>query len=153
MREQKGYFEDFNLDQAFSFGEYLMTEEEIIEFANKFDPQYFHTDPVLAQESPLGCLCASGLHTLSAVQRLNVDNLYNKIHLVAGRGIDNLSLLKPVVPGDRISVNLSITKLKAYERLGHGLVRAKCSALNQRGETLAKMEVEFVVLLRPLNEV
>lgn len=149
MHEQRSYFEDFYLDQRFSFGEYLMTEEEIVEFAAKFDPQYFHMDPERALESPLGCLCASGLHTLSAVQRLNVDNLYNKTHLVAGRGINNLSLLRPVVPGDRISVDLSITKLKAYERLGHGLVTAKCSALNQSDEMLAKMDVEFVVLLQP----
>ncbi len=130
-----------------------MTEEEIIEFAGKFDPQYFHMDPVLALQSPLGCLCASGLHTLSAVQRLNVDNLYNKIHLVAGRGINNLSLLQPVVPGDRISVKLQITKLKAYKKLGHGLVGAKCIAFNQRDEMLAKMDVEFVVLLQPHNGV
>lgn len=56
MHGQRSYFEDFYLGQRFSFGEYLMTEDEIVEFAAKFDPQYFHMDPERALESPLaGC--------------------------------------------------------------------------------------------------
>ena len=36
------YFEDFEIGTTQEFGEYQVTEEEIIEFAEKYDPQPFH---------------------------------------------------------------------------------------------------------------
>ena len=40
------YFEDLNIGQKISIGPISVTEEEIIEFAKKFDPQPFHLDAV-----------------------------------------------------------------------------------------------------------
>lgn len=42
-----------------------MTEEEIRTFARRYDPQYLHIDPELAQASRFGGLIASGLHVSS----------------------------------------------------------------------------------------
>ena len=41
------YFEDFEVGVTQEFGEYRVTEEEILEFASKYDPQPFH----LSQEA------------------------------------------------------------------------------------------------------
>ena len=50
-----------------------MTEAEILEFARKFDPQWFHTDPKRAAEGRWGGLIASGWHTCALAMRMAVD--------------------------------------------------------------------------------
>lgn len=60
-------FDELSLGQRFVFGEFALTEAEIIAYAEKFDPQPFHTDPVAAKSAPLfGGLVASGLHSMGA---------------------------------------------------------------------------------------
>jgi len=60
-------FDELSLGQRFVFGDFSLTEAEIIAYAGKFDPQPFHTDPVAAKSAPLfGGLVASGLHTMGA---------------------------------------------------------------------------------------
>ncbi len=60
-------FDELSLGQRFAFGQFALTEAEIIAYAEKFDPQPFHTDPVAARDAPLfGGLVASGLHTMGA---------------------------------------------------------------------------------------
>jgi acyl dehydratase len=145
----KRYFEDFNLGESFTFGSYKMSEAEIISFAKQYDPQTFHTDPQAAKDSPMGHFCASGLHTMSVVQRLNVDGLYNHTHLIAGRSINNLNLLTPVASDDVITAKMEVTGLKAYPRLNRGLVMVHNYASNQKGQTVVKMDAEFLVSLRP----
>ena len=38
----KRYFEDFAPGMIFEFGDYLMTEQEIVTFAQAYDPQPYH---------------------------------------------------------------------------------------------------------------
>lgn len=52
-----------NIGKTVTIGSYEFTEAKIIRFAEKYDPQVFHTDPVAAKESFFGALCASGWHT------------------------------------------------------------------------------------------
>jgi acyl dehydratase len=67
------YFEDFQVGDIFDLGSTTVTEEEIIRFARQFDPQPFHTDPVLARDSIFGGLVASGWHTTAMFMRLFFD--------------------------------------------------------------------------------
>ena len=48
------------------------TREEIIAFAQQFDPQPFHVDEDAAAESHFGGLIASGWHTCSVMMRMMV---------------------------------------------------------------------------------
>ena len=38
------YFEEFEIGSSQRFGSYQVTKEEIVEFAQKYDPQPFHLD-------------------------------------------------------------------------------------------------------------
>jgi acyl dehydratase len=38
------YFEDVRIGQTHRFGHYVVTAEEIVEYARQFDPQSFHVD-------------------------------------------------------------------------------------------------------------
>ena len=53
-------FESFKVGQKQNFGAYKVTKNEIIEFAKKYDPQFFHLDEEAAKSSLFGGLCASG---------------------------------------------------------------------------------------------
>jgi len=45
-------FEDHQVGTTASFGPVTVTEEEILEFARRCDPQPFHTDPLAAKDGP-----------------------------------------------------------------------------------------------------
>ena len=54
------YFEDFEVGTIQEFGEYKVTEKEIIDFAEKFDPQPFHLSEEAGQACTLaGCTLVS----------------------------------------------------------------------------------------------
>ena len=54
------FFEDYEEGQVLQLGPIKVEQEEVIEFARRYDPQFFHTDPERAQESIYGGLIASG---------------------------------------------------------------------------------------------
>jgi len=62
--------EDMPVGVELDCGSYAVTEEEIVEFASHWDPQYFHIDRDAAEHSDFGGLIASGLHTAAIFQRL-----------------------------------------------------------------------------------
>src|SRR5690349_10148827 len=98
------YFEDFQAGHTWELGSYTFTEESIIEFAREYDPQYFHTDPVKAKESIFGGLVASGWQTLGIYMRLIVENMINLTPSLGSPGMEEIRFLKPVRPGDTVSV-------------------------------------------------
>jgi acyl dehydratase len=77
---EKLYLEDFYPGQKFSTQSALVTEAEIKEFAQKFDPQPFHLDDDDARATLFGGLSASGWHTATITMRLNVTSGPNRGH-------------------------------------------------------------------------
>ncbi|MFV2179675.1 hypothetical protein ACFHW3_42010, partial [Actinomadura sp. LOL_011] len=73
------YAEDLTVGQTFDLGEHQLTEDDIVSFAERFDPLDFHIDPHLATASPLGILCASGVHTQAVMQRLSARGLHRAL--------------------------------------------------------------------------
>ena len=65
MEVELKYLEDFILGEVEKVGEYLLTQEEIIEFGKKWDPQFFHIDPEAADKSVFSGLIAAGTHLLA----------------------------------------------------------------------------------------
>ena len=68
-------FESFEIGQKQNFGAYEVTEDEIIEFASKYDAQFFHLDHEAAKDSLFGGLCASGWHTCAMTMSMMVENM------------------------------------------------------------------------------
>ena len=67
------YFDDFAVGDKFVTAERALTEAMILDFAQDYDPQPFHTDPVAAKESIYGGIIASGFQTLALGFRLVWD--------------------------------------------------------------------------------
>lgn len=102
------FWEDFTQGQYFDYGEYLVTTEEICEFGKKYDPLPHHISVEAAQKTTLGVHCASGIHAVGMAQKLLCDNLFNHSSLIAGRGLEYMRMLSPIVSGDRLRVALHV---------------------------------------------
>ena len=59
------YFDEAEIGQPRTVGPYLVSSEEIIKFAKKYDPQPFHIDEEAAARSVFAGLTASGAHTFA----------------------------------------------------------------------------------------
>lgn len=134
------YFEDFHVGDSFELGSKQVTEEEIIAFAQQFDPQPFHVNPEEARNSFFGGIVASGWHTMGMYMRMFVDEILNKTVSLASPGIDEIRWLKPVRPGDVLRGTFLVTECTASKsRPEMGIVRSKCEAFNQKDELVMTM--------------
>jgi acyl dehydratase len=135
------YWEDFKVGERIEMGRHTFTEAQIIDFAQRFDPQPFHVDPVAAKDSFFGGLIASGWHTCSVGMRLTVDSHVNNTRSLGSPGLDNIRWLKPVRAGDTISYSRVVLESRASaSRKDAGLVKSRWEAVNQNGETVMTME-------------
>ena len=127
-------FESFEIGQKQSFGAYEVTEDEIIEFASKYDAQFFHLDHDAAQESLFGGLCASGWHTCAMTMSMMVENMDLHGRSLGSPGIDSLRWLRPVYPGDILSVQMEVLDtVPSKSRPNIGVVTNKVSVSNHEG--------------------
>jgi acyl dehydratase len=132
------YFEDFRVGEVLQLGSRTVSEADIIAFAQQFDPQSFHIDPVRAKESVFGGLIASGWHTASLFMRLLVDGFIDNVAESLGSpGVDKVEWLKPVRPGDTLTGRLTIMELiPSKSRADRGTIKTLGEMINQKGEVV-----------------
>jgi acyl dehydratase len=135
------YWEDYEVGAVFEVGSTNFTKEEIVDFAQKFDPQPFHIDEAAAKKSPFGGLIASGWHTCSKVMRLMVDNYLSPGTSLGSPGLDEIRWLKPVYAGDTISARIIIEdKRPSRSKPNIGSVFNRYEVHNQKGELVMTMK-------------
>jgi len=141
------HFEDVRVGQVHRFGRYEVTREEIVEYARQFDPQPFHLDEVAARQSMFGGLIASGWHTGAMLMRMICEHAIPGTATTGALGFDDLKWVKPVRPGDILSVETVVTdKQESRRRLDIGTVKVASRVLNQDGD--AVMTLTSLVLYR-----
>jgi acyl dehydratase len=146
------YFEDYIPGSVHEFGSMTVEESEIIAFAERFDPQPFHTDPVAAGQSVFGGLIASGWHTASLTMRLMVDNFISHVASLGSPGVEELYWLKPVRPGDILSVRITLLEAqRSTSKPDQGFIRGFTEVLNQHGEIVMTMKSGGFIRCRTTN--
>jgi acyl dehydratase len=141
------YFEDVKVGDVMRFGRYAVTREEIVEYARQFDPQPFHLDEEAARQSLFGGLIASGWHTGAMFIRMVVEHMTPEHATTGAMGFDDLKWLKPVRPGDVLSVESEIKEKIEGRRPERGTVKIESRIVNQRGEVVMSL-VSLVIYLR-----
>jgi acyl dehydratase len=144
------YAEDLEVGQTGDLGSYEVTSQEMVGFADQWDPQLFHTDPAIAQATIFGAVIASGIYTLAVFQRLAVLAVYRNLAVVAGRAIRNATFLHPVVAGDVLHGSLTVTRMTS-SRQGRVLVFQR-GVLATSAATVLTVDVEAYVWSRPAAE-
>lgn len=147
---QQRYFEDYAVGEVFEFGDYLITEEEIIDFARRYDPQPFHIDPEAAARSVFGGLIASGWMTGAVIMRMMCDH-FLAASSIGSPGVDQLRWLRPVRPGDRLRLRVTVVETRrSKSKPDRGSVTVRQETLNQNGDMV--MSQQGVALLRCRHE-
>ncbi|MFJ4791203.1 MaoC family dehydratase [Streptomyces sp. NPDC088794] len=146
---QDRYFEDYVPGSVYVYGSITTTEEEILRFAGKFDPQSIHTDPDAAEQGPFKGLIASGWHTAGIMMRLYADHYVSKVASLASPGVDELRWVRPVRPGDSLSIRTTVQQAcVSRSKPDRGLVHTAIEVLNQRGEPVLTMTAMNILMRR-----
>jgi len=135
------FFEDYQAGLSDEFGSIAVEEEEVMAFGRRFDPQPFHTDPAAAEQSVFGGLIASGWHTAGLMMRLLVEHYLSPATSLGSPGIDELRWLKPVRPGDVLSIRVTVLEAtRSRSKPDRGIVRSLVEVLNQHREVVMSMK-------------
>jgi acyl dehydratase len=137
------WFEDIPLNVKVTLGSYTFTEDNILAFAKRYDPQPFHVDKDAALHSPYGGLIASGWHTAAVWMKLMLA--YRRARIAAGAedtqanyvspGVREIRWLKPVRPGTTlVYTNEPFAKLEWKSRPQFGLMEGRNEARDAEGE-------------------
>ncbi|MEJ8472695.1 MaoC family dehydratase [Roseibium algae] len=155
------FFEDICIGDVLDIGVHTFSPEEIIRYAEKFDPQPYHLSEEAAQQTHFGRLCASGWHTASIYMRLLV--LKNQEIERAARqrgapialigpspGLEELKWRLPVFAGDTISYKRCVSgKTESRSRPDWGIVHGENHGTNQNGETVFSFKSNVFVQRSP----
>ncbi len=133
-------------------GSHTFTRDEIVEFAQEFDPQRFHLSEEDASSALFGALCASGWHTIAVWMRHNVDNRNEELIRLTGYdgqspvfgaspGVRNIKWLRPVYVGDTITYRKEMLEKKvSKKREGWGMLINRSTAWNQDGKQVLSLD-------------
>lgn len=129
------YYEDLTPGEESSSGKYTVTEAELLDFARRYDPQYFHVDPRQAEKrSIFRGLIASGIFTMAIWRRLDHE-IAHDIAWICGIQWDDVRFAAPVRPGDTLRARAKIvSKRTSRKHPERGVVITEYKLLNQRDE-------------------
>jgi acyl dehydratase len=144
------YFEDFEIGSVVELGTAEVTEEEIVEFARRYDPQPFHVDREAAAASPFGGLIASGWHTCAIYMRQLYDGLLHDSSSQGSTGMEELRWLAPVRPGDRLQARYAVEDATpSSTNPNRGTVLFRSEMVNQDGVVVLRMRGRGLYGRRP----
>jgi len=155
------FFEDLAIGDTLELGDHTFTREEIIRFAEKYDPQPFHLSEEAAARTHFGRLCASGWHTAAIFMKLWVatHKALQESALANGRtiarlgpspGFEDLRWIKPVYAGDRLSYSRVVTgKTESRSRPDWGLFHSDMLAVNQDGNLVFSFKGTVFIERKP----
>jgi oxepin-CoA hydrolase/3-oxo-5,6-dehydrosuberyl-CoA semialdehyde dehydrogenase len=140
------------IGDSFNSREREVTLADIERFAAlSGDHFYAHMDEVAARRNPLfGGRVAHGYFLIAAAAGLFVEPEFGPV--LANYGIDALRFIKPVKPGDRISVRISCKEKSLRASAGYGEVRWDAEIINQDGTVVASYDVLTMVSERAIPD-
>lgn len=144
------YLEDLAAGRVFTAGPVTVTEEEILEFARRYDPQPFHLDREAAARHPVfRGLAASGWHTAALMMSMVAQALKDLPWGVVGSG-GELQWVRPVRPGDVLRLEVEVLEVTpSRSRADRGTALMRNRVINQAGEVVQEFTPRIIVPRRP----
>lgn len=125
-----------------------LDQDEILEFARRYDSQWFHVDPERAARGRWKGLIASGWQTCAIAMELAVSEILAGSESFGSPGIDQLRWLGPVRPGDMLRLQISVLESRISQSGGTGSVLWRWSVLNQHDATVLELVATSLFDLR-----
>jgi acyl dehydratase len=142
------WLDDLTAGYRFTSDAYELSAAEITEFAARFDPQAFHTDPAAAKGTFFDGLAASGWHTAAVTMRLLVPALPIATGIVGAGG--EVTWPSAARPGDVLHVEGVIDDIVASRsRPGRATLLVSHQTLSQHGEVRQKTSARLIAWNRP----
>jgi oxepin-CoA hydrolase/3-oxo-5,6-dehydrosuberyl-CoA semialdehyde dehydrogenase len=143
------HFEDLRVGETLHTAARTVTLEDIERFADlSGDRFYAHMDEAAAKANPFfDGRVAHGYLVVSAAAGLFVDP--DPGPCLANYGLERLRFLKPVYPGDTLTVDLTCKQKSPREGEDYGEVRWDVAVTNQDGDKVATYDVLTLVACRP----
>jgi acyl dehydratase len=133
------------LGQEFPCGIFTLTEAEIIAFASAFDPQPWHLDDAMAQQTYFRGLCASGLHTQGAAIGLVVRAIAD-VAIIAGGSLHEARFFVPVRPNQPYHVRATWTAARpSISNPARGVASITIVARDTEGVAVMECGVTYIV--------
>ncbi len=143
-------FADFHVGQVIEAGPRRVEEDEILRFAEVYDPQWFHVDPEKAARGPYGGLIASGWHTCSIAMRLSVDAVLAGSDTIGSPGVAYIKWLNAVRPGDSLTLRAEVLETRrSSSKPSLGIMRWRWRLFNQHGQEVLESEATSLFGLSP----
>ncbi len=143
-------FAQFHPEQIIEAGPYDVTESEIVQFAQKYDPQWFHTNATAAAQHRFGGLVASGWNTCSIAMRMLVETVLHDSESFASPGLSYVKWPNPVRPGDRLRLVASVLEARrSKSKPWLGILRWRWQMVNAAGAEVLDLEATSLFQLPP----
>ena len=143
------YYDDLVIGEVRESSARTVSLEELLEFARRYDPQYFHADPDAAKESIFGGIIASGIHS-AALWRALDHEVSGDIHWICGVAWEEVRWPTPIRAGDRLRARSeALSKRPSAKDPTRGIAEYRYTLLNQRDQVAFTCRSINLVARRP----
>ena len=119
--------------KKFDLGTIVLSEQEIIEFAQAHDPLDFHIDKEVAKKTMFKGLIACGSHLMNYIHKKEWVPRFGKT-VICGTGISNWKFIKPVYPGQKITAELTVYSMTPNLLIGGHNISWLYEFKNEQGD-------------------
>jgi acyl dehydratase len=142
-------YEDLEVGRSYEVGSHTFGRDEIVQFAQQFDPQPFHLSEAAGEASMFGGLVASGWHTCSVMMGMLVRGFLKDSTSMGSPGLDEVRWIKPMRVGDTLTMtNTIVSKRVSASKPDRGIVETRWEGRNQHGETVVTVSSKALFGLR-----
>jgi acyl dehydratase len=117
-----------------------VTAQEMIQFASRYDPQWFHVDLRRAGVGRWKGLIASGWHTCAVAKELMVTNVLSGSESFGSSGSDSIKWLHPVRPDDTVALRFEVLRSSKSPSGRTGILLTKSELWNQSDRLVFTMQ-------------
>ena len=140
------YFEDFTVGTKTNIESVVIKKEDMVDFANKYDPIPIHTDEEYATSTIFGGLIAPGVMSFMSVWAKYLENDLAGDELIAGKST-KIEWVKPVFADDVLTSTCTISALTKRNHK-NGIVELTFEVFNQNNELVLTDVTEMIVKCR-----
>ena len=140
------YFDDYEQGAVHILGTVTAGEDEMLAFAELYDPQNIHISPEEAAKGPFGAIIASGWYTSGLMMRLYARHYLSDVSSLSSPGLTDLKWPAPVYAGDELTVQVTIESTRRSKSdPSRGIVQSAVEMTNQDGAVVMTVtDVNFI---------